>query len=112
MKMGEKIKVVLVEPPGQLGYVPIASAYLVAYACQDPAISESFAFTLNLRHFHDPFEDVVGEIIAGGPPDIAAFSCQGWSVRRANLLAQKLRQMNPKITIVYGGNHVSHQGDS
>lgn len=110
--MNEKIKVVLVEPPGQLGYVPIASAYLVAYACQDPAITESFTFTFNFRHFNDPFEEVVREIIFGGMPDIVAFSCQGWSIRRADLLTQKLRQISPTITIVYGGNHVSHQGEA
>jgi radical SAM superfamily enzyme YgiQ (UPF0313 family)/SAM-dependent methyltransferase len=110
--VSKKIKVVLVEPPGQLGYVPIASAYLVAFACQDPSITEYFNFSSNLRHFHDPFEEVLSEIIGDGVPDIVAFSCQGWSVRRADLLAQKLRQISPTITIVYGGNHVSHQADT
>ena len=108
--MREKITVVLVEPPGQLGYVPIASAYLVAYACHDPVIKEAFSFTCNTRHFHDPFERVLGEILSD-VPDIVAFSCQGWSVRRADLLARKLRAISPRTMIIYGGNHVSHQGE-
>jgi radical SAM superfamily enzyme YgiQ (UPF0313 family) len=28
------------------------------------------------------------------------------------LLAAKLREINPAITIIYGGNHVSHQGEA
>ena len=51
-RMREKIRVVLVEALGQLGYVPIAAAYLVAYACHDPIIKEAFSFTCNTRHFH------------------------------------------------------------
>ena len=110
--MSQKIKVAMVEPPGQLGYVPIANGYLVAYAMQDPAIRDALSFKLNTRHFHEPVEMVLRELLAGGVPDIAAFSCQGWSVRRADLLAAKLREINPAITIIYGGNHVSHQGEA
>lgn len=110
--MTARYNVVLVEPPGQLGYIPIASAYLVAYGRQDPAIAEAFSFRFNFRHFHDPFDQVLGEILAAGLPDIVAFSCQGWSVRRADLLAQRLRALSPAVTIVYGGNHVSHQGNA
>ena len=79
---------------------------------QDPAICDAFSFKLNTRHFHEPLEMVLRELLAGGTPDIAAFSCQGWSVRRADLLAAKLREINPAITVIYGGNHVSHQGET
>jgi radical SAM superfamily enzyme YgiQ (UPF0313 family) len=109
--MREKMKVVLVEPPGQLGYVPIASAYLVAYACRDPNIKNVFRFTCNTRHFHDPVDRVLREILADGVPDFVAFSCQGWSVLRADLLARAIRAVSRRTTIVYGGNHVSHQGE-
>jgi radical SAM superfamily enzyme YgiQ (UPF0313 family) len=112
LEMSDKIKVVLVEPPGQIGYVPIAWAYLVAYACKDPAVKDAFSFTCNIRHFHEPFDHVLQEILAGGVPDIAAFSCQGWSIGRADSLARKLREISPTMTIVYGGNHVSHQGEA
>jgi len=111
MKVSQKIKVAMVEPPGQFGYVPIANGYLAAYATQDPAIRNAFSFKLNTRHFHEPLEMVLRELLAGGTPDIVAFSCQGWSVRRADLLAAKLREINPAITVIYGGNHVSHQGE-
>lgn len=106
----KKAKVVFIEPPGQQGYMPIASAYLVAYACKDPIIAHAFSFVFNFRHFHDPIEQVLEEILQDGVPDIAAFSCQGWAIVRADLLAQRLRALNPSIAIVYGGNHVSHQG--
>jgi radical SAM superfamily enzyme YgiQ (UPF0313 family) len=109
--MREPIKVVLVEPPGQLGYVPIASAYLVAYARRDPVVRDAFRFTRNVRHFHEPADQVLAEVLADGVPEIVAFSCQGWSVRRADHLAGRLREVSPAVTLVYGGNHVSNQGE-
>jgi radical SAM C-methyltransferase len=101
--------VLLVEAPGEHGYLPIASGYLAAYALADPRISEAFRFTMNFDHTHTSIDRVLSRILAGPAPDVVGFSCQGWSVRRADALARRLRALHPGVTTVYGGNHVSHQ---
>jgi radical SAM superfamily enzyme YgiQ (UPF0313 family) len=102
-------RVLLVEPPGERGYLPLASGYLVAHALADERIAESFTFSYNFDHFHEPFERVLDAALGSGVPDIVGFSCQGWAVLRADALAQRVRKLRPDVTIVYGGNHVSHQ---
>ena len=104
-------RVVLVEPPGEHGYLPIAAAYLVAYARADEVIRQSFTFGFVFDIVHHRLDDVLESLAGDGVPDIAAFSCQGWALPRADQLAKRLRDLKPDIAIVYGGNHVSGQGE-
>jgi radical SAM superfamily enzyme YgiQ (UPF0313 family) len=104
------VRVTLVEPPGQRGYVPIAAAYLAATARADPEIRPDTEYHLHLGHSGDPLDDAVSEILSVGPPDILGLSCQGWSLARADAIASRIVEKCPATLVVYGGNHVSNGG--
>ncbi|GGO19391.1 hypothetical protein GCM10011574_44800 [Microbispora bryophytorum] len=44
-------------------------------------------------------------------PDVLAFSVLGWNVRQFGALAETFKQVNPKGTVIFGGNHVSNQAE-
>lgn len=105
------MKVVLVEPPGQQGYLPIAAAYLAATARADPGIGPGTTFQLQLGHSSECVDDVVSNILSDGPPDVLGLSCQGWSLSHADAIASRIAQKCPDTLVVYGGNHVSNGGE-
>lgn len=104
------MKVTLVEPPGQRGYVPIAAAYLAATARADPELGSYVDTRLHLGHMSDSVDETVAEILAEGPPDVLALSCQGWSLAHADAIASRVAGKSPDVLVVYGGNHVSNGG--
>lgn len=106
------MRVVLVEPPGQQGYVPIAAAYLAATARADPLIGPELSVDLQLGHSSEPVDATVGEILAGGPLDVLGVSCQGWALGHADAIATRIADKCPGALVVYGGNHVSNGGDA
>jgi radical SAM C-methyltransferase len=106
------VRVALVEPPGQRGYVPIAAAYLAATSRADPEIGPRARFDLELSAPGDPLDDALGRILDPGPPDVLALSCQGWSLARAAAIASRVSAVSPDTLIVFGGNHVSSGGRS
>lgn len=110
--MRQHTAVLLVDPPGAEGYLPIAAGYVVAYARADDQLEQSCVFRLDTSHYLDPLERVLERIRAAGLPDVVGLSCQGWSVRRADQVARALRDLAPETLVVYGGNHVSHQGNA
>jgi radical SAM superfamily enzyme YgiQ (UPF0313 family) len=104
------VRIALVEPPGQRGYVPIAVAYLAATARADPEISADTTYDLELSVPGEPLDQALRRVLDPGPPDILALSCQGWSVGRTAAIAARAREMSPDTLVVYGGNHVSDGG--
>lgn len=49
--------------PGERGYLPLATTYIVAYAMRDPVIGSEFTFSLNFSHFHEPFDAVLANLL-------------------------------------------------
>ncbi|GAA1649537.1 B12-binding domain-containing radical SAM protein [Actinoplanes couchii] len=104
------MKVALVEPPGQRGYVPIAVAYLAAIVQADPELSTHVQHRLHLGHMSESVDDVVSAIFVDGAPDVLGLSCQGWSLAHADAIAARVAEKNPDVLVIYGGNHVSNGG--
>jgi radical SAM C-methyltransferase len=103
-------RVVLVEMPGQKGYLPLAAGYLVATARSDPKIESACTFDLMFPDMTSSPAAMSERIAVGTPPDLVAFSLQGWSLRWADRVAAKLKARYPRTIVIYGGNHVSFQG--
>jgi radical SAM C-methyltransferase len=101
----------LMELAGQRAYLPIAAAYLKAYATKDDAIRRQARISLVIEQCEIPAAELLRRTVADGIPDMVGISCQGWSLPAADILAKKLRKLNPGLLVVYGGNHVSHQGE-
>ena len=107
-----KSHVVIVDPPGQSGYLPLAGAYLIANARANNDVRQSFNFHLATEAALTNLDSAMSSALSAGVPDIIAFSCQGWSVNRADAMAQKIKVAYPSTFIIYGGNHVSGQADT
>jgi radical SAM C-methyltransferase len=104
------INVSIVELTGEQNYLPLAAGYLAAYALADPDIRRGTEISLILEHSKVPIDRLAEALLANGMPDVLAFSCQGWAVPAVDALAERIRVLNPDVLIVYGGNHVSHEG--
>jgi radical SAM C-methyltransferase len=102
----------LVELSGERGYLPIAAAYLAAFAEADPAVRDHVDVSLTIEHTQTPVDLVFDAVMANGVPDVLGLSCQGWAIPHADVIARRVREVNPDSTIVFGGNHVSHGGDA
>lgn len=105
-----KIRVALLELTGERHYLPLAAGYLKAYALADDEIARNFIIKLVLEHYQVPIDQLMTALTEDGIPDVAGISCQGWAVPHADEVARLLRALNPGILIIYGGNHVSHEG--
>lgn len=107
--MANAFRLILVEPPGQKGFLPLASGYLAATALADPRIAAGLDIKLIFEHVSHPLHEVLASIL-GHEPHAVAFSCQGWAMKRADELARHVREASPDTAIIYGGNHVSNGG--
>jgi radical SAM C-methyltransferase len=111
--MGDGLKrLCLVELTGEKGYVTLAAAYLAAYARTHEAIANAIEIALVVEHYQEPVGWIIDRVVSSGIPDILAISCQGWSARHADRITEHVRGLNPSLLVVYGGNHVSHQGEA
>jgi hypothetical protein len=108
--MAKQLRAVLVEPPGQSGYLPIAVASLSASAMSDERLRSEVDFQLLLNTTSIPLPNAVSHVMRDGPPDVLALSCQGWAIPRADQIAAAVREASPRTLIIYGGNHVSSGG--
>jgi radical SAM superfamily enzyme YgiQ (UPF0313 family) len=102
--------VCLVELTGERGYVALAAAYLAASAKADGALSRELDIALVIEHCQEPVARIIERVVADGIPDILGLSCQGWSIRQSDRIAEHVRAVNPNVLVIYGGNHVSCQG--
>ncbi|MEU7979431.1 KedN5 family methylcobalamin-dependent radical SAM C-methyltransferase [Micromonospora sp. NPDC049081] len=90
--------------------MPLAAGYLKAILDADPDLgSETDVQIHNLRGGWS-ITEMARRIFASEPPDILAFSVLGWNYRNFACLADLYKQLKPGGTVVFGGNHVSHQG--
>ena len=102
----------LVELSGERGYIPLAAAYLAAYARKNHVVAAKMDVRLVIEHCQEPVARVVDRVLADGLPDVLAVSCQGWSIVQSDRIAEQVRRLNPEALVVYGGNHVSHQWET
>jgi radical SAM superfamily enzyme YgiQ (UPF0313 family) len=107
----ERAQVVLVELSGERGYLPLAVAYLGSYVQADDEIGSQVDLRLVLDHCQADVEWLIERLTRDGRlPDVIGFSCQGWSIRQCDAMARAVKAAHPGALVVYGGNHVSHQG--
>lgn len=91
--------------------MPLAAGYLAAMVRSDPELSaRSRIEIVNYPGATSPWE-MATRLLSGAVPDVLAFLVLGWDVRQFGALAETFKQVNPKGTVVFGGNHVSNQAE-
>lgn len=92
--------------------MPLAMAYLQAYAQTDEAVRTG----CNLRIFNFGGGDSVLSMARrlfyeNEVPDVLAFSVLGWNYGAFGRLAETFRRLNPAGWVVFGGTHVTNCAD-
>ncbi|MEU7879670.1 KedN5 family methylcobalamin-dependent radical SAM C-methyltransferase [Microbispora bryophytorum] len=91
--------------------MPLAAGYLAAMVRSDPELSaRSRVEIVNYPGAAGQWE-MATRLLDGDVPDVLAFSVLGWNVRQFGALAETFKQVNPKGTVIFGGNHVSNQAE-
>lgn len=91
--------------------MPLAAGFLAATVTEDAELKEACNVEiLNYSGSKTPWEMAV-ELFSDKSPDVLCFSVLGWNVRQFGALAETFKQINPKGTVIFGGNHVSNQAD-
>lgn len=95
------MKVTLVQPYYFNIWESIGLAYIAAYCKKNFSGQLEFYF---FQSFFDKDDDVVSQ---ASMSDIVAFSCTSPTFKHGLLLAEQIKLRNPRVKIVFGGNHVS-----
>ncbi len=91
--------------------MPLAAGYLKAAALADAEVVANASIRIvDLPGGIDVREAAV-RLLSSRPPDVLAFSVLGWNQRSFGELARTYKQVRPDGLVVFGGNHVSHQGE-
>ncbi|MCD0453248.1 cobalamin-dependent protein [Actinocorallia sp. API 0066] len=112
MTLTKDFKVSLVDLSGEarVAYTPLGVMLLRAALLADEDLAEGLDVSVHAFLASTSLASVIEEIQAV-QPDLLGFSCQGWNVMAYRQMLPTLRQLLPDTVIVFGGNHVSHQGD-
>ncbi|WJK42563.1 KedN5 family methylcobalamin-dependent radical SAM C-methyltransferase [Solwaraspora sp. WMMA2056] len=91
--------------------MPLAAGYLKASANADDEIRNGM--DIEIRNFRGGVTNahMANALFTEGVPDIIAFSVLGWNVNAFGALAATFKQLNPDGWVVFGGNHVTSQGN-
>jgi radical SAM superfamily enzyme YgiQ (UPF0313 family) len=91
--------------------MPLAGGYLKAVVLTD----EELRVRYDVRTFsfagYESIPELSAELFEQNLPDILAFSVLGWNIRTAEQLSGIYRQLKPDGWVIWGGSHVSWQGD-
>lgn len=109
---GKEVHACLVELTGEQAYLPLAAGYLTAYAAKSEELRRRVRISMVLEHAQAGIERLMRQILRDGVPDLVAFSCQGWAMPMADEIVKRLHELKNDIFVVYGGNHVSHEGQN
>jgi radical SAM C-methyltransferase len=90
--------------------MPLASGYIKAVLDQDPELSLCRTTIANFGGAAKA-QSVIREILEPDRPDIVGFSVFGWNYDLFGRVSETLKQVSPDILVVFGGPHVSNQGD-
>ena len=104
-----KARVVVLELAGEHGYLPLSAGYLATYALADPDLADAATVEVVLEHCQEPPSSIVAKVLGGGPVDVMAVSCQGWSMPCVDRVIETVKARYPATWVVVGGAHVSHQ---
>ncbi|CRK61978.1 Radical SAM domain protein [Alloactinosynnema sp. L-07] len=91
--------------------MPLASGYLKAAALADPVVAADTEIVIHNFDGGATLFGMANALFHDGAPDVLAFSVLGWNYREFTALAETFKQLNPAGWAVFGGNHVSDQGD-
>ncbi len=90
--------------------LPLASGYLKATAMADPRLSDSVDIEIYSFDGSRSALEMANELLVADPPDVLAFSVVAWNYHSFGAVAETYRQMRPDGWVIWGGNHVAHQG--
>ncbi|EWC63311.1 Radical SAM domain protein [Actinokineospora spheciospongiae] len=91
--------------------MPLAAGYLKAVIAADPDLA--VATEVEIRNFRGgvPLPEMTRELFRDRVPDVIGFSVLGWNYRNFGMLAETFKQVNPRGTVLFGGNHVAYQAE-
>ena len=109
-----KYQVLLVQPNFKIGgnsftgyWLPYSIGCLWSYACSFDNIRDNFEVSDIVYKREDP--DRLIERTKHS--NIALFSCYMWNWEWTKAVAQKLKQQNPDIKIIFGGPQITNRPD-
>lgn len=112
MTKNSPYQVLLVQPNFKIGggsftgyWLPYSIGCLWSYACQFEDIKSNFAVSDLIFKREDPARLVE----RCKHSDIAFFSCYMWNWEWTKVVAEKLKEQNPNIKIVFGGPQVTNR---
>lgn len=88
---------------GKAYYLPYATACLAAYAWQFKEIQNEYSYK-GIVFKRDKISDILTQYINA---DVVAFSCCDWTIEYTKVFAQKIKEINPKAKIIFGGHSIS-----
>lgn len=112
MTSAGEFRISLVDLSGEtkIAYTPLGIMLLNAALVGDERLRDNVEISLHTFLSGTSLASIIEEIRAA-QPDLLGFSCQGWNVIAYRQMLPTLRQLLPDAVIVFGGNHVSHQGE-
>ena len=94
-------------PYGKSAHIPYTAGQLAAYAFDDKDVAENYKLE-KIFFLRKNVDSVMAEI---DEPFIVAFSTYIWNCNYNKTLAKMIKEKYPDCTIVFGGHHVSPDGD-
>lgn len=88
---------------GSAYYLPYATGCLAAYAWQFDNIKNNYELC-DFLYRRDSIDIALKKIIN---PSVVAFSCYTWTYEYNKTLAQKVKEIYPDCTIIFGGHNIS-----
>lgn len=83
-------------------YLPLSAGFLISYAQKHAKSISDFEFLLPV-YKRMPVDTIVDQMKEA---DLVAFSVYVWNFRISCLVAERLKELKPEITILFGGCHV------
>jgi radical SAM superfamily enzyme YgiQ (UPF0313 family) len=90
--------------------MPLAAGYLKAFACSDPRIAAECDIRIFSLSGGDTTLKVVEKLFFRELPDVVCFSVLGWNYANFKKVAETFKQYRPDGWVIFGGNHVTRQG--
>nr|WP_228563635.1 KedN5 family methylcobalamin-dependent radical SAM C-methyltransferase [Catenulispora rubra] len=91
--------------------MPLASAYMRATALADERLRADTRIEIHNFRGGTTNAMMANDLFTGAVPDVLAFSVMGWNQQSFGSLAATFKQLNPNGLVVFGGPHVSGQGE-
>jgi len=90
----------------QAGNVPVASGYLKAYAKEKAGVNPQEITIIPRELANYGGDTAIVHTLIDSSPDVIGFTCYMWNIERNLLLADKIKNQNPRIKIICGGPEI------